>query len=262
MADDEKKAAVAPVAPTAEPAKEPQPKPEAAPQPARPEPKVSRPLAPEPLAAPMDGEPSPEAPKPVKPKKKIPQAATKLRLFGKYDFTEVVVHDAGLLRYINLDPVGTPYSGARHANRSFAKTHVNLVERLINSMMRTEVYTGKKVKAYSAVKKAFEIIEKQTKTNPIQVLVDAIENAAPREEVTRLKYGGISVPKAVDVSSARRLDIALRTISTGTVAASYKSTKSIEQCLANELILAAKKDMNSFSVAKKEEVERVAGSAR
>jgi small subunit ribosomal protein S7 len=207
-------------------------------------------------------EQTPEAPKPVKPKKKVPQAASKLKLFGKYDITEVQVHDAGLLRYINLDPVGTPYSGARHANRSFGKTHVNIVERLINSMMRTEVYTGKKVKAYATVKRAFAIIENQTKGNPIQVLVDAIENAAPREEVTRLKYGGISVPKAVDVSSARRLDIALRNIANGTVAASYKSTKSIEQCLANELVLASKKDMNSFSVAKKEEVERVAGSAR
>jgi small subunit ribosomal protein S7 len=232
----------------------------------KPEPKTPKMAAPEPVAAtatyPTSGDAPAEAPKAVKPKRKIPHAAGSLRLFGKYDFREVVVHDAGLLRYINLDPVGTPASGARHANRSFAKSHVNIVERLINGMMRTEVYTGKKVKAYAAVKKAFAIIEAQTKTNPIQVMVDAIENAAPREEVTRLKYGGISVPKAVDVSSARRLDIALRNITTGTVAASYKSTKPIEQCLANELILAAKKDMNSFSVAKKEEVERVAGSAR
>jgi small subunit ribosomal protein S7 len=235
------------------------PKPEPTPQEA--------PLKPVPQPAPAEmpgpgGETAPEAPKLVKPKKKIPHAATQLRMFGKYDITEVVVHDVGLLRYLNLDPVGTPYSGARHASRSFGKSHVNIVERLINNMMRTEVYTGKKIKAYAAVKKAFAIIHAQTKANPIQVLVDAIENAAPREEVTRLKYGGISVPKAVDVSSARRLDIALRNITTGTVAASYKSTKSIEQCLANELVLASKKDMNSFSVAKKEEVERVAGSAR
>ncbi len=261
MTDDEKKAAPAPEAPVKEAAekapKEEQPvtKPLAPVQPA------AKPLAPEPAGYSASGDPS-EAPKVVKPKRKIPHAAASLRLFGKYDFKDVVVHDAGLLRYINLDPVGTPASGARHANRSFAKSHVNIVERLINGMMRTEVYTGKKVKAYAAVKKAFAIIEAQTKANPIQVMVDAIENAAPREEVTRLKYGGISVPKAVDVSSARRLDIALRNITTGTVSASYKSTKSIEQCLANELILAAKKDMNSFSVAKKEEVERVAGSAR
>jgi len=260
MADDEKIVAPAPETAKPETPKPETPKPEitaVAPSPARP-----------PREAPLrdsapGGEPSADdAPKIVKPKKKVPHAATQLRLFGKYDFTEVVVHDAGLLRYVNLDPVGTPYSGARHANRAFGKSHVNIVERLINSMMRTEVYTGKKVKAYSAVKKAFAIIEAQTKTNPIQVFVDALENAAPREEVTRLKYGGISVPKAVDVSSARRLDTALRNLANGTIAASYKSTKSIEQCLANELMLAAKKDMNSFSVAKKEEVERVAGSAR
>ena len=46
-----------------------------------------------------------------------------------------------------------------------------------------------------------------TKLNPVQVFVNAIENAAPREEVTRLKYGGIAVPKAVDVSPSRRVDV-------------------------------------------------------
>jgi small subunit ribosomal protein S7 len=58
------------------------------------------------------------------------------------------------------------------------------------------------------------------------------------------------------------MDIALRNISKGTINASFKNTKPIEQCLAEELILASKGDMNSYSVAKKEEIERVASSAR
>jgi small subunit ribosomal protein S7 len=93
-------------------------------------------------------------------------------------------------------------------------------------------------------------------------LVEALENAAPREEITRLQFGGISVPKAVDVAPSRRLDIALRNVARGAVQSSFKSTKPIEECLASELILASKNDMNSFSVSKKEEVERVAQSAR
>ena len=109
---------------------------------------------------------------------------------------------------------------------------------------------------------AFEIIAAKTKKNPVQVLVEALENAAPREEITRLQFGGISVPKAVDVAPSRRLDIALRNISKGTVQASFKNKKPVEECLADELILASKGDMNSFSVAKKEELERVASSAR
>jgi small subunit ribosomal protein S7 len=33
-------------------------------------------------------------------------------------------------------------------------------------------------------------------------------------------------------------------------------------CLAEEIILASKADMNSFAVSKKEEMERIAASAR
>ena len=151
-----------------------------------------------------------------------------------------------------------PHSDARHANRWFGKSKVNIVERLLNNMMRTEVYTGKKMKAYRVTKDAFDVIAERTKKNPVQVLVEALENAAPREEITRLQFGGISVPKAVDIAPSRRLDIALRNISKGAIQASFKTTKPIELCLADELILASKNDMNSFSVAKKEEVERVA----
>ncbi|MCX6651098.1 MAG: 30S ribosomal protein S7 [Methanomassiliicoccales archaeon] len=183
-------------------------------------------------------------------------------LFGKYASGEVIVKDGGLAKYINLTPTAVPHTNARHANKWFGKSKVNIVERLINNMMRTEVFTGKKLKAYNVTKKAFDIIEQRTKKNPIQVLVEALENAAPREEITRLQFGGISVPKAVDVAPSRRLDIALRNISKGTINASFKNTKPIEQCLAEELILASKGDMNSFSVAKKEEIERVASSAR
>jgi small subunit ribosomal protein S7 len=185
-----------------------------------------------------------------------------IMLFGKYGLSDVVIKDGGLAKYISLNPVMVPHSTAKHANRWFGKSKVNIVERLINNMMRTEVFTGKKMKAYRVTKDAFAIIELKTKKNPVQVLVEALENAAPREEITRLQFGGISVPKAVDVAPSRRLDIALRNICRGAIKSSFKNTKSIEQCLADEIILAAKGDMNSFSVSKKEEVERVAQSAR
>jgi len=183
-------------------------------------------------------------------------------LFGKYDFSEVTVKDPGLIKYINLTPVAVPHTGAKYANRPFGKTKVNIVERLINGMMRTEHATGEKARTYRLVKEAFEIIEQKTKKNPIQVYVDALQNAAPKEEITRLQYGGISVPKAVDVSSSRRLDMALRNICKGAIKSSLKNKKRIEQCLADELINAAKNDMTSFAISKKEELERVAASAR
>lgn len=183
-------------------------------------------------------------------------------LFGKYEMTGIGIRDGGLAKYIDLTPVSVPHTGGKHANRAFAKSKMSIVERLVNSMMRTEVYTGKKSKTIKVVRDAFEIVAAKTNKNPVQVLVEALENAAPREEITRLQFGGISVPKAVDISPARRLDIALRNIARGTVDASFKNKKSAEECLADELILASKGDMNSFSVAKKEELERVAQSAR
>ncbi|MDD1765990.1 MAG: 30S ribosomal protein S7 [Methanomassiliicoccales archaeon] len=183
-------------------------------------------------------------------------------LFGKYEMTDIAIRDGGLAKYMDLTPTAVPHSGGKHANRWFGKAKMSIVERLINNMMRTEDFTGKKMKAYRAVKESFGIIAEKTKKNPVQVLVAALENAAPREEITRLQFGGISVPKAVDISPSRRLDIAIRNITKGAVQASFKGKKSIEECLADELVLASKADMNSFSVAKKEELERVASSAR
>jgi small subunit ribosomal protein S7 len=194
------------------------------------------------------------------PQKKVDVPA--IPIFGKYDTTKITMPDVGLARYISLDSVGVLHHGARHANKHFGKTKVHVVERLINDIMRTEVYQGKKSKAHKAVEDAFEIIAAKTKDNPVQVLVAAIVNAAPREEITRLRYGGINVPKSVDVAPLRRLNVAIRHLAMGGTEASFKSTKPISQCLAEEIMKAARNDQQSFAVAKKDEVERVAKSAR
>ncbi len=182
-------------------------------------------------------------------------------VLAKYDMKSVIIEDRGLERYINLD-ISNIYLGGIYSNKMFGKTKLSVVERLINNIMRTEHYTGKKIKAYKVVKSSFEIIEKRTKSNPMQVFVHALQNAAPKEEITRLRFGGISVPKAVDTAPQRRLDIALRNICKGSVNSSHKNKKSIELCLADEIIKSSKNDVASFAVAKKNDVERVAKSAR
>ena len=185
-----------------------------------------------------------------------------LKVFGKWDVEEVVVNDPALKNYICLEPRFVPHTHGRHANTPFAKQNVFIVERLINKVMGKGRNTGKKMLAYDIVRKAFDIIYQRTKKNPIQALVDAIINAGPREEVVRLKYGGIAVPKSVDTSSLRRVDVALRNICEGARQRAFKNPKSIAECLAEELILASKNDPKSYAVAKKEEVERIAKSAR
>jgi small subunit ribosomal protein S7 len=183
-------------------------------------------------------------------------------LFGKYPFEGIEVHDPGLLPYLYLHPVYAPHSEGRLAGRPFLKTRMHLVERLANHLMKGGKFTGKKSKALATVRKAFDELAQKEGKNPLQLLVDAVENAAPREEVTRLQFGGISVPRAVDASPARRLNVAIRNLAQGAIQASHKSTKPIHTCLADEIRLAAKGDLTSFSVGRKEEVERVAQSAR
>jgi len=230
------------------------------------------PTAPEAAAAPRSPsggqtpEPEPQAAVPQsaeqrRPEKEMPEGG-KVLMFGRFDVSAVTLRDAGMARYIDISAVAVPHTGGRHTNKPFAKAKMSVVERLVNGMMRTEDFTGKKLKSYRAVERSFVIMEEKTKKNPLQLFVDALQNVAPREEVTRLQYGGISVPKAVDVAPARRVDLALRYICTGALESSHKSKKPIEECLADEIIAAANNDMNCFSVSKKEEVERVAASAR
>ena len=249
------------------------------PEPTTPEPATPAPPAetppppppetPAPPAEPAVAEPEPAeggAPAEEKPKKEVKKPKKRppyeMKLFERYDLADITVHDQGLAKYINLNPIVIPHTGARWAAKPFGKQHANIVERLINGMMRTEVYTGKKSKAYRVVRSSFEIIEKKSNKNPVQVLVEALEHAAPREEITRLRFGGISVPRAVDISPSRRLDMALRNITQGAVQSTFKNKKPVEECLADEIFLAAKGDMQSSAIAKKEELERIAGSAR
>jgi len=185
-----------------------------------------------------------------------------IKILGKWSVKDVVVRDPGLKAYINLRPVYLPHSEGRHEKRRFAKSKISIVERLINQVMRPGKNTGKKMMAINIVKRAFEIIELKTGENPIQVLVRAIENAAPREETTRIAYGGILYHVSVDVAPQRRVDLALRHLVQGARMAAFSNPKTIEECLADEIIAAANNDTSSYAIRKKEEIERIAYTAR
>jgi small subunit ribosomal protein S7 len=185
-----------------------------------------------------------------------------IKLFQKWSFQDVKVQDIGLQRYLNLTPMTTPHSMGRHEHQRFRKAKVNIVERLINGFMRPGKNAGKKAKATNIVKQAFDIIYLRTGKNPIEVLVQAVENAAPTEDTTRISYGGVVYHLSVDVAPQRRLDLAIRHITEGARAASANNPKPIQETLADELILAANKDIKSAGVAKRNEIERVAQSSR
>ncbi|ESS04581.1 MAG: SSU ribosomal protein S7P [uncultured archaeon A07HR67] len=182
------------------------------------------------------------------------------KLFGVWDIAEIAYADPSTKRYMTVTPIA--HTMGRHASKQFKKSEISLVERLINRLMQTDENTGKKQRANRIVRDAFDIVHERTEENPVQVLVTAVENAAPREETVRLKYGGISVPKAVDVAPQRRVDQALLFISDGVANATYKSSTSAAEALARELIGAADYDAQTYSISQKEERERVAAAAR
>ncbi len=196
--------------------------------------------------------------------------ATNLTLFDKWDFTEVTVADPGLQRVLSLKPMNAPTSFGRAEHKRFGKADINIVERLANNLMHfgkkyaknTGRMGGKKARVINVVKTAFEIIHLRTGQNPVAVLVKAIENAAPNEDTTRIVYGGVVYHVSVDVSPLRRIDLALRFITEGAKESAFSKPKTIEETLADEIILASKKEMESFAIKKKHEQERVAMASR
>ena len=185
-----------------------------------------------------------------------------IKMFGKWSFEGVVVRDPSMKKYISLRPVYLPHTGGRHEHKRFWKSEVPVVERLMNKLMRHGRNAGKKHLAYNIVKTAFEIINVKTGKNPLQMLVRAIENSAPREETTRIMYGGIIYHVAVDIAPLRRVDLALRFLSEGARNAAFHTPKSVAEALAEEIILAASNDSRSYAISKKEEIERIALSSR
>ncbi len=188
--------------------------------------------------------------------------APPIKVFGKWDVDDIEVEDSGLARYVSFTAMTFPHSSGRHEHQKFRKSAVNIVERLVNNMMRPGRVGGKKAKALSIVRNAFEIIHLRTGKNPVAVLLRAIENVAPCEDVTRIAYGGIVYPISIDISPQRRVDVTLRFITDGARDAADSNPRTIDECLADEIIFASTRDNRSFGVRKRDEMERVALASR
>ncbi|MFB6269941.1 MAG: 30S ribosomal protein S7 [Halobacterium sp.] len=201
-----------------------------------------------------------EAPEPEAPAGTDDEESVDAKLFGKWDVSDITYSDPSTRRYLTVTPVA--HTMGRHAQKQFKKSEISVVERLANRLMKTGANAGKKQQALGIVQDAFDIIHERTEENPVQVLVRAVEHAAPREETVRLKYGGISVPKAVDVAPQRRVDQALKFLADGAHSSSFKTPTDAAEALANQLIGAADYDVQTYAVGQKEEKERVAAAAR
>ncbi len=235
----------------------------------------------------QEQQPAPEAVKKA-PRKRTPKppAAGKasearastpknILLFNKYSY-DVVIADPSLVNYVNLKPLVYPESFRRRSQKKFSKAELNIIERFANDLMRGGTggkisgkvirtkgrLQGKKFTVMRLIEDAFDKVHEQTGQNPIQIMIKALEYSAPIEDTTRVRYGGIISNIPVDVSASRRLDIAIRNLAMATIIGSFGSKKNIVDTMANELILAARADVNSYAVKRKNEIERMARSAK
>merc|ERR1739847_102422 len=186
-------------------------------------------------------------------------------VFGKWKTNDVQCADLSLKDYINFSNQYAkflPHSGGRYNKIRFRKAQCPIIERLVNSLMMHVRNNGKKMLTMRIVKHAFEIIHLLTGENPVQILVNAIINSGPREDSTRIGRAGTVRRQAVDVSPLRRVNQAIWLCCTGAREASFRNIKTIAECLADELINAAKESPNSYAFKKKDELERVAVSNR
>lgn len=194
------------------------------------------------------------------------------KLFGIYDVSDIKVNDPGMRRYINLEPKLVVKSYGR-VREKFSKSKINLVELFANLIavpghrgkkhkIQTNWKSGKYSQNMKIVLNSFKIIEEKTKQNPIQVFVTAIENAAPRDGITVIEYGGARYPQAVDISPLRRVTMTMRMIVQGSYDKSFNKKTKIEEALADEIIKAYKGDSDSYAMVKKRDSEKQADSAR
>ena len=195
-----------------------------------------------------------------------------MKVFGLYDVSEVRVEDPGLKKAINLNPRLNLKSHGR-IKWDPARAKVSIVERLINLLqvpgsrgkkhrIITRWITGKQARCTKIVMGAFEIIAKKTGENPLKVFIKAIENGAPMDEVTSIEYGGARYPQAVDVSPRRRINLVLRFIINGAYDKAFNKKATIVEALAKEIMFAAEGSSESYSVSKRNDLQKQADAAR
>jgi len=199
-----------------------------------------------------------------------------MQIFGKWDVKDVQIKDKGLVPYITLENRLSMHTFGTTISKGKSKEKINIVERLVNKLMRSgqgkkklggkfyrgRLNCGKKLLALKAVDNAFDIIAAKTGKNPIQILIDAIENSAPNEDVTRITKGGVAAAESVDVAPIKKLDEALKNIVLAAFANTFNTKITLAEALASEIMFAAEKDQKSYAIKRRDEIERIAKSSR
>jgi small subunit ribosomal protein S7 len=124
---------------------------------------------------------------------------------------------------------------------------------VVTKFMNSIMYQGKKSVAETIVYGALDIIEGKTKSNPIQVFQQALDNVMPSIEVRSRRVGGATYQVPVEVRADRGQALAIRWI----IGSSRgRSEHTMEERLSGELLDAA--NNRGAAVKKREDTHRMA----
>lgn len=125
--------------------------------------------------------------------------------------------------------------------------------KFINKLMRD----GKKSKAEKICQECFEIIQKRTKKNSLDVFLTALENVKPTLEVRSRRVGGATYQVPTEVRPERREALAIRWI---VQFARGRKGKPMSEKLAEEVILAFREE--GLAIKKKVDTHKMAEANR
>jgi small subunit ribosomal protein S7 len=128
---------------------------------------------------------------------------------------------------------------------------------VVTKFMNSIMYEGKKSVAEAIVYGALDIIEGKTKSNPIGVFQQALDNVMPSIEVRSRRVGGATYQVPVEVRNDRRQALGIRWI---IASARERNEKTMMERLSAELLDASNNRGNA--VKKREDTHRMAEANR
>ena len=127
----------------------------------------------------------------------------------------------------------------------------------VQTMVQHVLKRGKKSVATGLVYNAMDLIKDRTQKSPIEVFETALKNVSPVMEVRPRRVGGATYQVPMEVSSNRRMTLAIRWILS---AAHDRSGKSFPEKLAGELIDAFNE--TGSAIRKRDETHKMAEANR
>jgi small subunit ribosomal protein S7 len=144
-------------------------------------------------------------------------------------------------------------SRRRQADKREILPDAKFADITLAKFMNVMMYDGKKSVAEGTVYDALERIAARTRTEPLRVFHDALNNVRPYVEVRSRRVGGATYQVPVEVRPERSQALAIRWLITASRA---RSERTMTERLSNELMDAAQQ--RGTAIKKREDTHRMA----